>query len=49
MRAWNVDYVYVGPEERNHYGVTAETENLLAEVCDLVFENPQVRIYRRRS
>ena len=49
LRAWSVDYIYLGPEERSRYGVTADSESLIADVCDLVFENPQVRIYRRRG
>jgi uncharacterized membrane protein len=49
LRTWNVDYIYLGPEERNQYGVTADTESVYASVCDLVFENAQVRIYRRRG
>ncbi|HEX2463401.1 MAG TPA: DUF2298 domain-containing protein [Thermoanaerobaculia bacterium] len=49
LRSWSVDYIYVGPEERSRYGVTADTESTIADVCDLVFENAQVRIYRRRS
>jgi uncharacterized membrane protein len=49
LRSWSIDYIYVGPEERSRYGVTADTESTIADVCDLVFENAQVRIYRRRS
>jgi uncharacterized membrane protein len=49
LRSWSVDYIYLGPEERSRYGVTPDAESLYASVCDLVFENAQVRIYRRRS
>jgi uncharacterized membrane protein len=49
LRSWGVDYIYMGPEERSRYGVTAETESMIAGACDLVFENKQVRIYRRRG
>jgi uncharacterized membrane protein len=49
LAAWNVEYVYLGPEERAHYQVSAEQEAILAETTDLVFENGAVRIYRRRE
>jgi uncharacterized membrane protein len=49
LRSWKVDYIYLGPEERSRYGVTADSESVIAGLCDLVFENAQVRIYRRRG
>jgi YYY domain-containing protein len=45
---WQVDYVYVGPTEIEQYGITPERMRLLAEVMDLVYENPQVAIFRAR-
>jgi uncharacterized membrane protein len=48
LATWNVEYVYLGPEERARYEVTAAQEEILASATDLVFENGAVRIYRRR-
>jgi YYY domain-containing protein len=45
---WQIDYVYIGPIERNEYGLTAESEARLADVMQLVFEDGNVRIYQRR-
>jgi len=49
LTQWDVDYVYVGPTEREQYGVTPRNELTLRSVMDLVFENGDVRIYRRRE
>jgi len=49
LRTWSVQYVYLGPEERARYEVTAGDESVLAEAMDVVFENAQVRIYQRRG
>jgi len=49
LTQWNVDYVYVGPTERDQYGVTSRNELTLGTAMDLVFENGDVRIYRRRE
>ena len=49
LAAWDVAYVYLGPEERARYGVTGEQESVLAEAMDVVFENEAVRIFRSRA
>ncbi|MEZ4868418.1 MAG: DUF2298 domain-containing protein [Caldilineaceae bacterium] len=48
LAAWSIDYVYVGPTERDQYGVTGETERALATAADLAFDQANVRIYQRR-
>ncbi len=45
----DIDYVYVGPVEREQYGLSPAAEARLAEVMDLVFEQGTVRIYQRRG
>jgi len=49
LAQWQIDYVYVGPTERSQYGMTPLSEARLAASMDLVFEQGDVRIYRRRS
>ena len=49
LENWAIDYVYVGPSERQQYGITFATEAAIADVMDLVFEDGDVRIYRRRG
>lgn len=49
LEEWGIDYVYVGPTEREQYGLTPGAEARLAQVMDLVFEQGDVRIYRRRG
>jgi uncharacterized membrane protein len=45
---WDVDYVYVGPAEIERYGVSQDRLRLLGETLELVFEQGQVRVFRRR-
>ncbi|MCB9161094.1 MAG: hypothetical protein H6644_14825 [Caldilineaceae bacterium] len=49
LARWDIDYVYVGPTERAQYGLTPATEARIAQVMDLVFDQGDVRIYRRRG
>jgi uncharacterized membrane protein len=49
LASWGIDYVYVGSSERNQYGMTPLSLESLAQVMDLVFEQDDVRIYRRRG
>ena len=49
LAQWQIDYVYVGPTERGQYGMTPLAEERLTAAMDLVFEQGDVRIYRRRS
>jgi uncharacterized membrane protein len=49
LDAWAIDYVYIGPSERWQYGITPASEAAIAEEMDLVFEDGDVRIYRRRG
>ena len=46
---WAIDYVYIGPSERSQYGITPAAEQGIAAVMELVFEEGDVRIYRRRG
>jgi len=46
---WNIDYLFIGPNERFQYDMTPETEARLAEAMGLVFESGDVRIYQRRG
>jgi uncharacterized membrane protein len=49
LATWGIDYVYVGPTERSQYGMTLLSDERLAQAMDLVFEQGDVRIYRRRG
>jgi YYY domain-containing protein len=49
LATWGIDYVYIGPTERSQYGMTSLSDERLAQVMDLVFEQDDVRIYRRRG
>jgi YYY domain-containing protein len=49
LEAWAVDYVFVGPRERDRYMMTAAGEARLDEVMELAFHSGHVRIYRRRG
>jgi uncharacterized membrane protein len=49
LATWGVAYVYLGPEERTRYGVTAAHEAILAAAMEPVFENSTVRIFRTRG
>ena len=48
LRDWAIDYVVVGPAERQVYGLTPGHEARLAAAMTLVFEAGDVRIYRAR-
>jgi YYY domain-containing protein len=48
LQSWKIDYIYIGPMERQRYQVDANAEARLAAALDLVFEDGDVRIYRRR-
>lgn len=49
LERWNIDYVFVGRFERNHYELTPLSEERLLRVMDLVFAQDDVRIYQRRG
>lgn len=49
LRDWKIDYVYVGPAERDIYKMQADAEDRLKAVMDLAFEQGDVRIYQRRN
>lgn len=49
LAAWEIDYVYVGPAERMQYDITDGTEARLQRSMELVFDDGNVRIYRRRG
>ncbi len=48
LQEWAIDYVVVGPAERQVYGLTPSHEARLAAAMTLVFEAGDVRIYRAR-
>jgi len=45
---WGIDYVYIGPTERQQYEITPRSEERIAAATDLVFSDGDVRIYRNR-
>ena len=45
---WDIDYLYLGPAERNQYGVTPFHQARLDQVFDRVFQDGDVAIYRTR-
>ena len=45
---WQIDYVLVGEQERQAYGVTPQSEARLAQIMELVYDVDGVRIYRNR-
>jgi uncharacterized membrane protein len=47
LEAWGIDYVYVGPAERQRYEMTPRSEERLQQALALVFESGDVRIYGR--
>jgi YYY domain-containing protein len=49
LEAWGIEYVFVGPTERQMYGVDAAREELFGRVMEEVFAQGKVRIYRRRD
>ncbi len=49
LAAWQIDYVYVGSNERTTYEMTPFSEERLLQVMNLVFEQGDVRIYERRG
>ncbi len=49
LAQWNIDYVYVGPVERELYKMTPDAETRLRAAAALVFEQGDVRIYQRRN
>ncbi|MCX6044742.1 MAG: DUF2298 domain-containing protein [Chloroflexi bacterium] len=49
LSQWDIDYVYVGPVERELYKMTPDAETRLKAATDLVFEQGDVRIYQRRT
>ena len=48
LEEWGIDYVYVGPSERERYGVSPRSELRFAEAMDLVYDGDGVAIYGRR-
>jgi YYY domain-containing protein len=49
LEQWNVDFVYLGPAERERYFVTEGHETTIAEVMQLAFASGSSRLYRRRG
>ena len=48
LARWNIDYVYIGPVERERFGVNEFSESRFAGVMDLAFAAGPVKIYRVR-
>ncbi len=46
---YGVEYVYVGPVERQKYGLTAAQVNKFGRFMDVVYEQGNVMIFRRRG
>ena len=46
LSRWHIDYVYVGPTEREEYKMTPRDDERLQQAMDLVFQSGTVRIYR---
>ena len=46
---WGVTWLWVGPRERELYGVTGDDERLLAAEMELAWSAGEVRLYRRRG
>jgi YYY domain-containing protein len=49
LRQANISYVYVGPVEREQYGISPAVEARLQEAMDLAFAEGNIHIYRRRG
>jgi YYY domain-containing protein len=49
LNQWRIDYVLVGGQERQAYGVTPQSEARLAQIMDLVYDVDGVRIYRNQQ
>ena len=48
LARWKIDYVYIGPVERERFGVNEFSESRFAGVMDLAFAAGPVKIYRVR-
>jgi len=49
LTQWQIDYVYVGPAEREIYKMAPDAEDRLKAVMDVAFQQDDVSIYQRRS
>ncbi len=49
LDGWGIDYVYIGPIERSVYNLSPGSEARFDQLMDLVFQQGDVRIYRRRG
>ena len=49
LARWGVDYVVVGPIERQRYHLTPQVIERFSQVMDLVYDQDDVQIYRRRG
>ncbi len=49
LTAWGIGYVYIGPIERTVYTLPPGGEVRFDQLMDLVFQQGDVRIYRRRG
>lgn len=49
LNRWQIDYVVVGGQEQQTYGITPQSEARLAQIMELVYDSDGVRIYRNRQ
>ena len=49
LNRWRIDYVVVGGQEQQTYGITPQSEARLAQIMELVYDSQGVRIYRNRQ
>ena len=49
LARWQIDYVVVGQQEQEAFGVSPQVESRLAQVMELVYDADGTRIYRRRG
>ncbi len=49
LNQWQIDYVLVGEQERQAYGIAPQSEARLAQIMELVYDVDDVRIYRNRQ
>jgi uncharacterized membrane protein len=49
LNLWQIDYVLVGGQEQQAYGITPQSEARLAQIMELVYDSEGVRIYRNRQ
>ena len=49
LEQWGIEYVVIGPAERSQYGLPPGDDGRIGLAADLVFDQGDVQIYRRRG